>query len=218
MRLAPRALRPNPARLAPCSPPSRRGLEAPQLAARGTRRPTLTAAVRGAPQRLRSGRRSGAWPSPAAKAGKLAGADGVIDRSQDTRHSVGPSGTLKAAVLFGTRVADPIWASGHRRPLQTGRTYDRKRSDRTYPQKFLQPRGRPHMGPRFRGDDNRKRLANIRALLQRILPNRLHPADGVNVSRIGAAPLSEGAFLHAPSVQQPRQAVVSLEAAWLVVD
>jgi hypothetical protein len=42
----------------------------------------------------------------------------VIDRSQDARHSVGPSGTLKAAALFGTRVADPILASGHLRPRQ----------------------------------------------------------------------------------------------------
>src|SRR6266571_1688453 len=54
------------------------------------------------------------------RAGKLArdGADGVIDRSQDAGHSVGPSGALKAAALFGTRVADPIWASGHGRPHQ----------------------------------------------------------------------------------------------------
>src|SRR5919206_4647702 len=50
--------------------------------------------------------------------GKLAGTDGVIDRSQDARHSVGPSGRLKAAVLFGTRVADPILASGHLRLRQ----------------------------------------------------------------------------------------------------
>ena len=42
----------------------------------------------------------------------------MIDRSQDARHSVGPSGRLKAAVLFGTRVADPILASGHLRLRQ----------------------------------------------------------------------------------------------------
>jgi hypothetical protein len=45
----------------------------------------------------------------------------VIDRSQDARHSVGPSGTFKAAALFGTGVADPILASGHMRlPQQAG--------------------------------------------------------------------------------------------------
>src|SRR5215470_5567191 len=57
-----------------------------------------------------------------------------------------------------------------------------------------------------------------RALIQRILPNRLHPTDGVLGSRVGAAALREGPLLHAPSVQQSRQAVVSLEAARLVIN
>jgi transposase len=65
--LAPRALRPNPASFAPCSPSSRRGLSAlqraaprvRQRAAPRARRPALTAAVRGASARSRSGRRNG---------------------------------------------------------------------------------------------------------------------------------------------------------------
>src|SRR5215470_4312801 len=55
-------------------------------------------------------------------------------------------------------------------------------------------------------------------LLQRILPNRLHPADAIQGFRIGAASVREGALLHPPSVQQSRQAVVSLDAARLVID
>src|SRR5262249_54296547 len=63
------------------------------------------------------------------------------------------------------------------------------------------------------------RAEALRVLLQqRILLNRQHPADSVLGSRIGAASLREGAFFHAPSLQQPRQAVISLDAARLVID
>ena len=69
----------------------------------------------------------------------------MIDRSQDARHSVGPSGTLKAAPLFGTRVADPILASGHVRPRQ--QAGHMIASDPTRAAHLLQAGGRPHMGP-----------------------------------------------------------------------
>src|SRR5260370_39329119 len=36
----------------------------------------------------------------------------------DARYSEGPSGRLKAAALFGTRVAEPILAAVHMRPCQ----------------------------------------------------------------------------------------------------
>jgi len=47
-----------PSSLAPCSPPSRRGLATVELAAPAQRRPALTAAARGAPAGSRSGRRN----------------------------------------------------------------------------------------------------------------------------------------------------------------
>src|SRR5215510_9551130 len=98
---------------------------------------------------------SGAWASPAAKVGKLAGADGVIDRSQDARHSVGPIGARHRQYVWTSR-RGPHLGQRSSATATTGRTYDRKRSDRTRLQKLLQPRGRPHMGPRLRGDDSKK--------------------------------------------------------------
>jgi hypothetical protein len=48
-----------PSSVAPCSPPSRRGLARLEFAAPAQRRPALTAAARGAPAGSRSGRRNG---------------------------------------------------------------------------------------------------------------------------------------------------------------
>ena len=70
----------------------------------------------------------------------------MIDRSQDARHSAGSSGPLKAAPLFGTRVADPILASGHLRPQQ--QAGHMIASDPTrHAAHLLQAGGRPHMDP-----------------------------------------------------------------------
>src|SRR6266852_2274515 len=58
---------------------------------------------------------------------------------------------LKVAGVFGTRVAENHL--GQRSPTaSTGRTYGCKRSDQTL-KKLLWHGGRPHMGPRVRGDD-----------------------------------------------------------------
>ena len=54
-----RDLSSRPPSLAPCSPPSRRGLSKTELAARAQRRPSLTAAARGASAGSWSGRRNG---------------------------------------------------------------------------------------------------------------------------------------------------------------
>jgi hypothetical protein len=51
---------------------------------------------------------------------------------------------LRAAGVFGTRVAETISASGHVRPPPTGRTYDRKRSDQNTAKRPCKG-GRPHM-------------------------------------------------------------------------
>src|SRR6266446_5096081 len=58
---------------------------------------------------------------------------------------------LKVAGVFGTRVAEAILASGPKRPHQQAGHMDA--SDPIRPQKLLWHGGRPHMGPRFRGDD-----------------------------------------------------------------
>src|SRR5713226_4956458 len=66
---------------------------------------------------------------------------------------------LKVAGVFGTRVAENHL--GQRSPTaSTGRTYGCKRSDQTL-KKLLWHGGRPHMGPRVRGDDiGRKRWSH----------------------------------------------------------
>src|ERR1700682_6592476 len=56
----------------------------------------------------------------------------------------------KVAWLFGTRVAETILASGSKRPHQQAGHMDA--SDPIRPEKLLWHGGRPHMGPRFRGD------------------------------------------------------------------
>src|SRR6202035_1027206 len=76
---------------------------------------------------------------------------------------------VKVAGVFGTRVAENHL--GQRPPTaSTGRTYGCKRSDQTM-KKLLRHGGRPHMGPRLRGDDaecvaaltkNSKRESQIR--------------------------------------------------------
>src|ERR1700682_4670588 len=58
----------------------------------------------------------------------------------------------KVAWLFGTRVAETILASGSKRPHQQAGHIDA--SDPIRPEKLLRHGGRPHMGPRVRGDDH----------------------------------------------------------------
>src|SRR5258706_4531107 len=59
----------------------------------------------------------------------------------------------KVAWLFGARVAETILASGPLRPHQQAGHMDA--SDPIRPsKKLLWHGGRPHMGPRFRGDDD----------------------------------------------------------------
>src|SRR5580658_7878812 len=57
-------------------------------------------------------------------------------------------------------------------------------------------------------------------LLQRILVNRsaLQIPYAVPGCRIRTSSLGEGALFHAPSTQQPRQAIVSFDAARLVIN
>jgi hypothetical protein len=110
-------------------------------------RPSLTAAARGA--RLVSGR-DGETPlrrtekhhrssgqrdargkhRPISRHNGLArqATDGAIDRSK-TRDNPWDPVAHDTAPLFGTRVAEPILASGHARPHPTGRTYGCKRSN-----------------------------------------------------------------------------------------
>jgi hypothetical protein len=60
---------------------------------------------------------------------------------------------LEAAILFGTRAAEPILAGGHVSPPTTDRTYDRKRSG-CCPLKDLLQAGAVHIwipGPPLRG-------------------------------------------------------------------
>src|SRR5258706_16031203 len=57
----------------------------------------------------------------------------------------------KVAWLFGARVAETILASDPLRPHQQAGHMDA--SDPIRPEKLLRHGGRPHMGPRFRGDD-----------------------------------------------------------------
>src|SRR5580658_4981197 len=56
------------------------------------------------------------------------------------------------------------------------------------------------------------------ALLQRILLNGQHATDVVVGSRIGTSSLRKGALFHAPAMEQPGQAIVSLDAARLVIN
>src|SRR5882724_6824256 len=59
----------------------------------------------------------------------------------------------KVAWLFGARVAETILASGPKSPHQQAGHMDA--SDPIKPsKKLLWHGGRPHMGPRFRGDDD----------------------------------------------------------------
>jgi len=103
----------------------------------------------GSPHDIFTGRRTGALPLRP----KLArdGADGVIDRSQDARHSESPSGLLLKGRL-------PVWnsrrgthlGSGHVRPRQQTGHMIAIASIRTLRQ-ILQAGGRPHMGRGLHG-------------------------------------------------------------------
>src|SRR5580704_2336786 len=55
-------------------------------------------------------------------------------------------------------------------------------------------------------------------LLQRVMLNGQHSTYVVLGSRIGTSSLGKGALFRAPSMQQPRQAVISFDAARLVID
>src|SRR6266852_7850483 len=78
--------------------------------------------------------------------------------------------------------------------------------------------------PRFRGGMTvcdsvifGRALKVAATLLQRILLNGQHATHVVRGSRIGTSSLCEGAVFHAPSAQQPRQAIVPFDAARLVI-
>src|SRR5436853_5062865 len=58
----------------------------------------------------------------------------------------------KVAWLFGTRVAETILASGPNRPHQQAGHMDAS-DPISHLKNFLWHGGRPHMGPRLRGDD-----------------------------------------------------------------
>src|SRR5258705_4090691 len=75
---------------------------------------------------------------------------GSIDPRCETLR--GTQWPVKVASVSGTRVAENHL--GQRSPAaSTGRTYGCKRSDQTS-KKLLRHGGRPHMGPRVRGDDD----------------------------------------------------------------
>ena len=103
----------------------------------------------GSPHNIFTGRRTGALPLRP----KLArdGADGVIDRSQDARHSESSSGLPPKGRL-------PVWnsrrgthlGSGHVRPRQQTGHMIAIASIRTLRQ-ILQAGGRPHMGRGLHG-------------------------------------------------------------------
>src|SRR2546430_7484620 len=71
---------------------------------------------------------------------------------------------VKVAGVFGTRVAENHLGQRSKRPASTGRTYGCKRSDQTL-KKTLAARGRPHMGPGVRRDDDRGVSPGCRAVL-----------------------------------------------------
>src|SRR4051812_33240181 len=94
----------------------------------------------------------------------------VIGRSEARENPWGPMRVSNAVTLSGTRVAEPIWASGPRRPPRTGRTYDRKRTARPL-RRPLRAGGRPHMDPAVepRGDRGATGTARERLNLGRCM-------------------------------------------------
>src|SRR5215208_3817559 len=75
------------------------------------------------------------------------GADGVIDRSQDARHSAGPNGGSTPRTCLELASRNPSWQRSCV-TASTDRTYDRKRSDPRLLH-LLRAGGRPHMGSRL---------------------------------------------------------------------
>src|SRR6266481_6523275 len=67
---------------------------------------------------------------------------------------------VTVAGVFGTRVAENHLGQRFKPTASTGRTYGCKRSDQTS-KKLLWHGGRPHMGPRVRGDDERKVIHSL---------------------------------------------------------
>src|SRR3982074_2088279 len=67
---------------------------------------------------------------------------------------------VKVAGLFGTRVAETILASGP--PNRINRPDIWMQAIRSDHQKLLRHGGRPHMGPRVRGDDAERERAHAR--------------------------------------------------------
>jgi hypothetical protein len=103
---------------------------------------------RRSPHNIFTGRRTGALPLRP----KLArdGADGVIDRSQDARHSERPSGLpQRSPSCLELASRNPSWQRSCA-TATTDRTYDRKRSGRAL-LNLLQAGGRPHMGRGLNG-------------------------------------------------------------------
>src|SRR4029079_5330019 len=96
------------------------------------------------------------------------GAVGVIDRSQDARHSAGPNGLQKPLACLDLASRNPSWQRSCA-AATTDRTYDRKRSDAP-PAETLQAGGRPHMGPRLCGDDVATVASGSKPTLDRIAP------------------------------------------------
>jgi hypothetical protein len=87
--------------------------------------------------------------SSAGKARKLArdGAGGVIDRSQDARHSAGPSGARHRLSCLELASRKPSWQRSCA-TATTDRTYDRNRSD-SHTAKPLASRGPSTYGSRL---------------------------------------------------------------------
>ena len=103
---------------------------------------------RGSPHNIFTSRRTGALLLRP----KLArnGADGVIDRSQDARHSERPSGLpQRSPSCLELASRNPSWQRSCA-TATTDRTYDRKRSGRAL-LNLLQAGGRPHMGRSLHG-------------------------------------------------------------------
>src|SRR5712671_3580433 len=74
---------------------------------------------------------------------------GSID--PDASKSVGPIGRTQVAWLIGTRIAETILASGQTHRINRPDIWTQ--AIRSPIKKLLCHGGRPHMGPRLRGDD-----------------------------------------------------------------
>src|SRR5262249_59073502 len=112
--------------MTPCSPPSRRGLEAVSLAARHERRPALTAAARGVEGRSGRDEETAVWSNQETNQVKIT--DQPRTGSQNDRRSGGRQGRVslapsalrrpgRAALDHGVDVDDELPGAGHERDL-----------------------------------------------------------------------------------------------------